>query len=122
MTPEQWRQFGRELRERRGEAEDLRRELERAGLGGRDLEQVIERMRRLEAGPGGFATKEEFDVLRASVVESLKAFEFALRRQVEGAEKERVLLGGSGEVPEGFRKLVEEYYKSLADRQQKPPK
>jgi len=33
---------------------------------------------------------------------------------VEGAEGERPRLGGSDEVPAGFRELVEEYYRSLA--------
>jgi hypothetical protein len=52
--------------------------------------------------------------LQASVVEGFKAFEFALRRDIEGAGRGRPVLGGSDDVPPGFRPLVEEYYKSLS--------
>jgi hypothetical protein len=43
----------------------------------------------------------------------LKRFEFGLRRQAE-ANENAVVLSGSDDVPEEFRKLVEEYYKSLS--------
>jgi hypothetical protein len=41
----------------------------------------------------------------------LKRFEFGLRRQNEAANT--IVLSGSEEVPEEFRKLVQEYYRSL---------
>ena len=47
------------------------------------------------------------------VAESLKRFEFGLRRKVD-ADKNAIALTGSDEVPEEFRKLVEQYYRSLA--------
>ena len=43
----------------------------------------------------------------------MKRFEYALRRKVEG-EANQVLLSGSDEVPEQFRKLVDQYYRSLS--------
>jgi hypothetical protein len=33
---------------------------------------------------------------------------------VLGAERERLFLSGTDEVPEGYRKLVEEYYRALS--------
>ena len=45
----------------------------------------------------------------------LKEFEFKLRKEVGGIQEE-VFLTGSGEVPDEYRKLVEEYYKNLAKR------
>jgi hypothetical protein len=32
------------------------------------------------------------------------------------ADDQKLLLSGSDEVPEGFRKMVEEYYRALARR------
>ena len=46
-------------------------------------------------------------------LEGLKRFEFGLRRQVD-ADGNTVVLSGTDEVPEQFRKLVEQYYRSLA--------
>jgi len=47
------------------------------------------------------------------VTEGMKRFEYGLRRKIEGTGNQ-VLLSGSDEVPEQFRKLVEQYYKSLS--------
>jgi hypothetical protein len=41
-------------------------------------------------------------------------FEFALRRELSGSDPEKLRLSGSEEVPEGWRSLVEEYYRTLA--------
>ena len=51
--------------------------------------------------------------LQEQVSEGLKRFEFGLRRKVED-EADRALVSGSDEVPQEFRKLVEQYYKSLS--------
>jgi hypothetical protein len=47
-------------------------------------------------------------------VDGLKQYEFGLRREVLGAGREQVFLSGTEEVPEAFRKLVEEYYRQLS--------
>ena len=44
----------------------------------------------------------------------LKRLEFGLRREVEGAPDGRAALGGSDDVPDEYRALVEEYYRKLA--------
>ena len=58
-------------------------------------------------------TSQELARLQSFVAESLKRFEFGLRRKVD-ADKNAIALTGSDEVPEEFRKLVEQYYRSLA--------
>jgi hypothetical protein len=106
------------MRERRGDAEALRRELARAGVDVSQLDRIVGQMRELEGrGPGGDPT--DMAALQSAVLQGLKEFEFSLRRQIEGADRERLVLGGSEEVPAGYRKLVEEYYKSLAKKGQK---
>ena len=34
---------------------------------------------------------------------------------MQGPEADRLLLAGSDEVPEGFREMVEEYYRALSN-------
>lgn len=115
LSHEQIRQFSREFRERRLDAEALRRELRQDRRDIRDLDGVIARMRELE-NQRAYGDQEEIAQLQAAVIQGLKAYEFALRRQMEGSGNPRLNLSGSAEVPSDFRKLVEEYYKSLANR------
>jgi hypothetical protein len=118
MSTEEVRQYQRELRERIAEAEALRRELRAQGQDVGQLDRLLGELRGLNGAIGTGANAGEIAGLRASVVEGFKAYEFALRRALEGSDKERLLLGRSGDVPPGFKQMVEEYYKSLAG--QKP--
>jgi hypothetical protein len=113
LSPEDVRQFGREMRERRGDAEELRQSLAQQGLDARELDALIARMRALES-PNAYSNPADAARLQNDVVEGLKAFEFALRRKIEGPETAQLRLGGSDEVPAGFRALVDQYYRSLA--------
>jgi hypothetical protein len=69
-----------------------------------------------------FNDAEELAKLRTAVVEGFKAFEFALRRELAGADKDRPVLGGNEDVPPGYRELVNEYFKSLSKRTPPPKK
>jgi hypothetical protein len=55
----------------------------------------------------------ELQRLQSTIAEGLKRFEFGLRRRVD-ADENSIVLTGSDEVPEEFRRLVQEYYRSLA--------
>ena len=46
----------------------------------------------------------------------LRRMEFLLRREVEGESAGRAALTGTDDVPTGFRKLVDEYFKNLAGK------
>ena len=59
--------------------------------------------------------------LPASVSEGMKRVEYALRRQL-GEETNRAIVTGAEEVPQEFRKLVEEYYRSLSKGQGTTPR
>ncbi len=54
------------------------------------------------------------ETLVAQAVEDLKMFEYSLRRELQGTDPEKLRLSGSDDVPDGWRSLVEEYYRSLA--------
>jgi hypothetical protein len=116
LTPDERRQLQREYGARRADAEALRRELRASGQELEGIDEQIAKLRQLEGGRG-FDDPQELQRLHEQALEGLKAYEFALRRSLEG-NPERPLLNASGEVPPGFKSLVEEYYKSLA----KPPR
>jgi hypothetical protein len=59
-----------------------------------------------------------FEELQSALLEELKQFEYWLRREMEGISNEKLFLAGSDQVPSEFRKLVEEYYRSLSKESQ----
>lgn len=110
------RQQGAEARARRGELERLRREFTREGIDVGALDRVLGGMGRLDnqatGAPRGLAE------LAAQLAQQLREFEFSVRRDLAGTGAPR-FLGGSDEVPPGYRSLVEEYYRSLAERRRR---
>jgi hypothetical protein len=118
LSADDIRQFAREFRDQRQSAEQLRKDLQQMGVDPSDLNRMIDQMRQLENGKA-YNDPAAIEKLQQSLIEGLKAFEFALRRQVEGNDKGRPVLGASGEVPAGFRQMVDEYYRSLSKKPQK---
>jgi hypothetical protein len=112
FSPDEIRQFRGEVRQWIGEAEQLRRLVQGQKLDARQLEDVLKGLRALQ-DDRIYQDVEELQRLQAAVSENMKRFEFGLRRRMEGANAQPVL-SGSDEVPEQFRKLVEQYYKSLS--------
>lgn len=112
------RQFRRELQERQAEAEQIRRTLQQEGIDVAPLDETIRRLRELHrANLEDLAAVER---LQAQIVAGLKEFEYALRRQIQGDERERLFLSGSDDVPAEYRKLVEEYYRALSGGRRSP--
>ena len=114
FSSEEIRQLRREFRERGREADDLRRELARQDLQVPDLQSIIERMKAFDEKQI-YLDPLGFDELQGSLLEELKQFEYWLRRELEGIGNEKLFLSGSDQVPSEFRKLVEEYYRSLSN-------
>ncbi|MBI3263739.1 MAG: hypothetical protein HYZ58_11400 [Acidobacteria bacterium] len=114
-TPEDIRQFRREIQEWSGDAQALRRRLLDEGVSPAELDAILKALRALDA-ERVYADAEELQRLQTYVLEGLKRFEFKLRRQL-GDAGNQPLLSESDEVPEGFRDLVEEYYRALSRSQ-----
>jgi len=106
------RQFGREFRERVGDAEELLDRLAAHGLQTTDLDTVVEAMHDFEQQFQG--TTRGLDELSADVIDGLKLFEFWLRRISQAEAGVRPQLAGSDRVPEEYRSLVEEYFRALS--------
>ena len=116
FNPDDARQLTREMQQRLGEAEALRNDLARQNVDVSALDRAIESMKAMAARSPLDLTQQS-QQLRTQVVEGLKAFEYSLRRTLNGPEDGRVLSGRTGDVPAAFRADVEEYYRSIA----KPP-
>ena len=110
MTSEDIRQFRSELQQMVNSAEQLRRTVEKE-----DQAAVAEILKQLKGltSEQVFKDPAQFERLQAAAADAVKRFEFNLRRRTELKGNE-VLLSGDGDVPEEFRKLVEQYYKSLS--------
>ena len=113
FDPEAIRQMRREIRERAGEARALAGLIERAGADPRELQAMIDVMRALDR-EGTYADAEEILRLQNELVEGMKQLEFSLRREFAAGEEEQIFLHQSGDVPEEYRALVEEYYRALS--------
>ena len=117
LTAEELRQYENELRQRIDDAESIMRELRAQGQDVRPLENAVRNLRAFDR-QNILRNPDGLNRLQADVIEGLKEFEFAMRRQIQGSDRERLYLNGSDQVPPSFRKLVEEYYRSLSTRQQ----
>jgi hypothetical protein len=112
LTPEDIRQLQAEMRQWGGELQALRGMLRGQNIDPRELDEILKAFRQLEDSRV-YKDVNELTRLQSYVTEGIKRFEFNLRRQVDATD-DSVVLTGTDEVPERFRKMVEEYYKSLS--------
>ena len=94
--------------------QQLRQQLQGAGVNPQDLDQVMRDLAALDSDRA-YADPKGLQQLQAAALENLKKFEFTLRKKAEGAN-DSLSLSGSDEVPAGFRQAIEEYYRSLAKK------
>lgn len=103
----------REARERASELRTLAELVTQAGGDPSDLEAMIAAMRALDRDRT-YDDPQEVQRLRSTLVESMKQVEFRLRRDFAAEDEEQLLLHSSGDVPEAYRELVEEYFRALS--------
>jgi hypothetical protein len=112
------RQFQREARERRTEAQGLRRDLQALGVDVKDLDAVIGALAALDS-TRVYADSAEIERLQRTLADTLQKFQFSLRRDLGAADAEQLLLTGPESAPEAYRKQIEEYYRSLGRNRKK---
>ena len=78
----------------------------------KELDEIIKGLRKLD-DESQYANPETVARLEQSVTDNIKRFEYTLRRRLD-ANASQVFLSGSDDVPEQYRKLVEQYYRSLS--------
>lgn len=111
LTEEDIRQLRNEARQYANEARELRGLLRGEEIDPRELDEILQQLRRLE-DERVYKDVAELARLQTEVTERLKRFEFALRRQVQ-AEANAIALSGGDAGPEEYRKLIEQYFRSL---------
>jgi hypothetical protein len=112
FSGEQVRQFRGEARQRAADAEQLKRLLQGQKIDAKELEDIIKGLRKLD-DEGMYANPETLARLEQSVTDNVKRFEYTLRRRLD-ANASQVFLSGNDDVPEQYRKLVEQYYRALS--------
>jgi hypothetical protein len=112
MTNEDARQFRNEVQRWTRDTEQLRRMLQGEKMDPKEIDAMLRNLRQL-ADDRIYKDVEELQRLQAQVTASAKRIEYDLRRKLE-AKEGQVLLSGSDEVPEQFRRVVEQYYRSLS--------
>ena len=83
------------------------------GEAGLDLEKAAIRYVRKLDDESVYANPEIVGRLEQSVTDNIKRFEYQLRRRLD-QNASQVFLSGTDDVPEQYRKLVEQYYRSLS--------
>ena len=78
----------------------------------KELDEIIRGLRKLDS-ESAYANPEGLQQLEQAVTDSIKRFEYTLRRRLD-ANANQVFLSGTDDVPEQYRKLVEQYYRSLS--------
>ena len=111
LTEEDRRQLAREAGQFERDARDLRSGLRGSDIDPRELDEASRTLERLK-DPRVYQNVAEIARMQSEVAEKLKRFEFALRRQVDG-DAGSVALSGQDESPEGYKKLNEQYFRSL---------
>jgi len=114
LSPEARRELEREYRESLPLAQELQRDLRNDPDFASRVRELVDRMRAMDAGrfPGDPA---ELERLRASILDGLRQVELELARRL-GAAKGELRLPPYEEIPDSYRKEVEQYYRSLAQR------
>jgi hypothetical protein len=106
------RQFRGEIRQRTQDAEQLKRLLKDQKIDAKDLDDILRGLRQLDEA-GVYQNPEALARLESSVTDNIKRFEYTLRRRLD-SNANQVFLSGTDDVPEQYRKLVEQYYRSLS--------
>ena len=95
-----------------GEARALREQLREQGVDARELEDIMRRMRELDA-ERTYRDVEALNRLQTFVAERMKRFEYTLRERAALAEGQTRITPGET-VPAEYRSLVDEYFRTLS--------
>jgi hypothetical protein len=92
--------------------------LQALGIDPRELDALISTMRALD-NARVYTDLDEAARLQTQVADGFRRFEFDLRRKLGAAGADQLLLGGSDDTPAAYKKLVEDYYRALAQDRKK---
>jgi hypothetical protein len=107
-------QLNRELAQRLTDARNLRGLINRNPTQMQNLDRVIDELRKSRNFPD-YGSAEQIALLKAAI-DHLRQVEIDLGKDLARLRQiEEYFTAGNGEAPEAYRRLVEEYYKSIAE-------
>ena len=115
INPQQARQFEKEFDLRLKEAQELNKNLRDRQDLAKQAQEMLERMKQMKTKM--LYDAEELERLQASVVEGFRQLELDLSKHLQQViSHENLHLAKDEDVPEAYRRQVEEYYKALSKR------
>ena len=114
------RQIANQARQLADDAQDVRRQLQQAGIAPKDLapvDDVVKALREL-GNEKNLQNPTGLQELYQTAVQRFKTLEFEIRKRVDTTNQE-LFLSGSEDVPAAFRTLIEEYYRTLSKKGKK---
>jgi hypothetical protein len=110
---EEERQLSREFEQRRTDAQELRRLLDRNSTQMENLDKVIDALRR--AGDYLNSGNPEQIARLKSAIDYMRKVELDLAKDLDRlTQKDKSFFAEDNEAPSGYQKLVEEYFKAIA--------
>ena len=90
----------------------MRAEAVRQGADVSQLDQAMSQLRSL-TDPKSVDDPRTIADLKNRTVQEMEEFEFGLKRALTGDQKDGIHVGASGDVPQGYQSLVEQYWMSI---------
>ena len=112
LTEEERRALEQQYQQIVGDARELRGLLAEEQEFARMAQDLTNAMRALD--PRQIPGPRELETLRADMVERWKELELRLRRQLQMDQPESARVASQERVPERYRSMVEEYYRSIS--------
>jgi hypothetical protein len=111
------RQLANQARQLANDANDVRRQLQQAGINQKDLVPVDEVVKALNAlgNEKNLSNPGQLQDLFATAVQKYKALEFEIRKRVD-TSNDQMFLSGSEDVPPAFKSLIEQYYRTIGKK------
>ncbi len=117
LSQGQVRQWTNQANQLANDAQDVKKQLQQAGVNPRDLTPVDDVIKALRAlgDAKSYNDPSKLQDLYSSAVEKFKALEYEVRKKVD-TTNEALFLSGSDEVPPKYKDLIQEYYRALSKK------
>ena len=115
LTAEQRRQFEREYQLRLKEAQEIGKHLSDQPDLASQIKNIVDRMK--QVGSRKLQDEKGLERLSSSVIEGFRELEIELSKSLQQQfTKENLHLAKDEDIPEPYRKQVEDYYKALSKK------
>ena len=116
MTSQDIRQFRNQASQMANDLQNLRRQLQGAGVDPKNLQSIDEVVKGLRSLDNDRAYADTKGLqTEAQALDTLKKVEYDMRRKLD-TSNQQLFLSGSDEVPAKYKDLVDQYYRALSKK------